>query len=158
MSMTNFVPLELLRFLPLIAVMGYAAYKDYRTGEVSNGLWRYIIYGFALTVVEVAVTHNLSLLLFDISIMVVCVVFGFASFWLGSGGADAKAIMVLGFSAPVVPVWSWLYPLPLPFIVLLLASAMSLPFFIKKTNTPMMKRKIKFLPFMFIGLLVSVIP
>lgn len=150
--------LESVRFTLVCLVMGYAAFSDYKTGEVSNKLWLSGAIGFSLSLLELLIYSNTALQIYLISIMIISIAFGFATFLIGGGGADAKAIMFLGVSAPLVPFWSIFYPLPLSLLALLFASALALPFMIfKKSNIPIWKRKLRFLPFMFVGTLVWVI-
>jgi Flp pilus assembly protein protease CpaA len=150
--------LELIRFIPLLFVIGYAAYSDYRTGEVTNKVWLYSIVGGFITVFETVYFFSVPLLLINLIVIGVSVGLGFLMFHLGGGGADSKAFMTIGISAPLVPLWSFLWPIPLPFLVMFIACVLALPImFAKKSDKPLMKRGIRFLPFMFIGLLVSVI-
>jgi Flp pilus assembly protein protease CpaA len=150
--------LELTRFISLLLVMGYAAYRDYRTGEVSNKLWRYALLGGFITALETTMFFSVALFLVNLSVILVCVGWGFLMFKLGGGGADSKALMVIAVSAPLFPLWSFLWPLPLPVVAMLVASVLALPALVfKRSNESFMKRKIRFLPFMFVGLLFCVI-
>ena len=150
--------LELLRFIPLLTVMGYAAYSDYKTGEVSNKVWRYIIIGGLITSLETAFFFSIPLLIINLAVIAVSVVLGFLMFKLGGGGADSKAFMTIGVSAPLFPLWSFLWPFPLPIVVLFIACVLALPALIfRNSDVPFLKRKIRFLPFMFIGLIFSLI-
>jgi Flp pilus assembly protein protease CpaA len=159
MSLTSLVMfIELSRFTSLCAIMGYAAFKDWRTGEVSNKIWLYAIVGGFFTVLETIMFFSVGFLILTIGIIALSISIGFLTFLLGGGGADSKALMVLGISAPFVPLWSLIWPLPLPFVTMLFASVAVLPyFFLKKSDVPVRKRKIRFLPFMFLGLVICVI-
>jgi hypothetical protein len=150
--------LELLRFIPLCIVMGYAAFSDWKTGEVSNKVWWYALVGGLFTALETAVFFSVGLLIITVSYIIASIVVGFVSFGFGGGGADSKALMTIGVSAPLFPLWSMFWPFPLPFMVLLFACALALPYMVlKKSKAPIWKRKLRFLPFMFIGLIVCVI-
>jgi Flp pilus assembly protein protease CpaA len=150
--------LELTRFLPLSLVMLYAAFHDYRTGLVPNKIWLYAIVGGALTIIETALFYSVGLLVLSLVSIVASVAVGFLTFGLGGGGADAKALMTLGVSVPVFPLWSFLWPMPLPLAALLVASVVTLVYAVvkPKRDVPFVKRKIRFLPFLFIGLMVCV--
>ena len=150
--------LELTRFIPLISVMGYAAWKDYKTGSVPNKIWLYSIFGGILTVIQLIYLFSLPFLAINLVFMLGAVGFAFLIFIVGSGGADSKALITLGVSAPLVPIWSILWPMPLPFLTFFIGSVLCLPLLLtKKSSEPFWKRSIRFLPFMFIGLIISVI-
>jgi Flp pilus assembly protein protease CpaA len=150
--------IELIRFIPLLAVMGYAAFKDYKTGEVPNKIWFYAIIGGLLTALETILFFSVPLFTINLLVALGSIGFGFLLFLLGNGGADTKAIMTLGLSAPLMPFWSFLWPIPLPFLVMLIACILALPVMLaKKSDKPLMKRGIRFLPFLFVGLIVCVI-
>jgi len=150
--------LELVRFIPLLFVIGYAAYSDYKTGEVPNKVWLYTIIGGLLTALETAIFFSIPLLLFNLLVIGFCVGIGFLMFHLGGGGADSKAFMTIGISAPLFPLWSFLWPIPLPFVVMFIAAILAVPALInQKSSVPIWQRKLRFLPFVFIGLIMSVI-
>ena len=150
--------LDLARFVPLIMVMGYAAFSDYKTGQVSNKVWWYTIIGGLLTALETAFFFSIGLLAVTLLAMAGSIILGFLIFSIGGGGADSKALMTLGVSVPLVPLWSFIWPFPLPFLAMFIASAITLPYMIaKKSEVPIWKRKVKFLPFIFIGLIICVI-
>jgi Flp pilus assembly protein protease CpaA len=150
-------PLELLRFLPLCAIMGYAAYLDYKTGEVPNKIWLYTIFGGTLTLIETLALFSWSLVIITLFSIGISGALGLSTFFIGGGGADAKALITLGFSAPLFPLWGF-WPLPFTIFVLFAGSALALPFMLlKKSKDSVWKRKIRFLPYLFIGLIVCVI-
>lgn len=150
--------LELMRFIPLLAAMGYAAYLDYKTGEVPNSVWKYTIIGGTITALETALFFSLPLLLINLIVIAICIGLGFFMFKLGGGGADSKAFMMISISAPLFPLWSFLWPIPLPFVVLFIACIFALPpLILRKSKDPFWQRKIKFIPFMFVGLIFCVI-
>jgi len=149
--------LELARFIGICCVMGYAAYSDHKTGEVPNKLWLYVLFGVSLTILETILYFNMAIFIYEILIMGACLLVGFLSFGIGAGGADAKAIMTIGFSAPLFPIWGY-FPMPLPLFALFIGSTLAIPFIIfKKSKEPLNKRKIRFLPFLFFGLLICVV-
>jgi Flp pilus assembly protein protease CpaA len=159
MTTTNIgIAIDLIRFIPLLIVFGYAAYKDYKTGEVPNKIWLYSIIGATLTLVQTALFFSIPLFFITTVVMLSCVGLGFLFFLLGAGGADAKALMTLGLSAPLLPLWSFLWPIPTILLAMMIACIAALPFLItQETKESFWKRKIRFLPFIFIGLIVSVI-
>lgn len=150
--------IDLTRFLPLLIVMGYAAFKDYKTGEVPNKIWLYAIVGAILTLAQTALFFSIPLFFITSMVMLSSVGLGFLLFILGAGGADAKAIMTIGLSTPLLPLWSFLWPVPTPLLAMMIACIAALPFLmVRKTKESFWKRKIRFLPFMYIGLIVCVI-
>jgi Flp pilus assembly protein protease CpaA len=150
-------PLELIRFIPLCIVMGYAAYLDYKHGEVPNKIWLYTIIGASLTLTETLLLFSWALTAITIFSIGISLAIAFLTFGIGGGGADAKALITLGFSAPLFPLWGY-WPLPFTIFVLLAGSAMALPFILlRKSKDSIWKRKIRFLPYLFIGLIVCVI-
>ena len=157
MDTVYFYLLELARFIPICIVMGYAALADYKTGEVPNKIWLSAIPGGLLTLLETFIFFSVGLLLLTLITIGICVGVGFLLYALGGGGADSKALMFMAISAPFLPLWG-LYPLPLPLIAMLIGSVSALPFILfSKSKEPLWKRKIRFLPFLFIGLIVCVI-
>jgi len=165
--------LELIRFIPLLAVIGYAAYYDLtkvtfetdqksgesiKVGNIPNKLWRYAIIGGSLTALETLLFFSIPLLVINVIFICASIGFGFFTYLLGGGGADSKAFMTIGVSAPLVPLWSFLWPVPTAFLAFMIGSVIALPFLIlRKTKISFWKRPIRFLPFIFIGLLISVI-
>ena len=169
--MSLLLVLEVARFIPLMLILAVAAYQDltktvtavdentgetFTCGSVSNKLWRYAPFGLALTVLELFYLSPLILLSvvsIVVSVIVACIFFVFH----GWGGADAKAFMLIGVSAPLMPLWGSLFPLPLPFVVLFVSCACAVAYgLLKRSSVPFMRRKVRFLPFMFVGLLVSI--
>jgi Flp pilus assembly protein protease CpaA len=162
--------LDLIRFVPLILILLFASYQDltrtvkakfgvaeFECGTVSNRLWFYAPFGLMLTLVELAFYPVL------IGLSLVSIVFGVAAAVLlfrfgGWGGGDAKAFMTVAVSAPLVPVWSVLFPLPLPFFVLFLSCGLAVVYgLMKKSRVPFRQRTVRFLPFMFIGLVITLL-
>jgi preflagellin peptidase FlaK len=154
-----FLTLELIRFIPLAVVMGYAALKDWRFGEVPNKVWLYAIFGGIVTVLETVLFFSWGLLLLNSIYIGFAVLQAFLLLFIGGwGGADTKALITMGVSAPIVPAWGILYPFPLPLLALVLGCAVALPYGVfKKSDVSVLKRKVKFLPFLFIGLLIVMV-
>ena len=81
----------------------------------------------------------------------------------GWGGAVGKAFMVIAASAPLFPHWGILYIMPfpfgmLPFTVLFVSCASAVGYaLLKPSNVPLKERKVRFLPFMLVGLIVAFI-
>jgi hypothetical protein len=146
--------LELIRFIPLSAIMGYVAYLDYKTGEVPNKIWLYTIFGGSLTVAETLLLFSWALTAITLFSIIISCIIGLLTFWIGGGGADAKALITLGFSVPLFPMWG-LWPFPFPLVVLLIGSATALPFILlQKNKGPVWSRKIRFLPYLFFGFIL----
>jgi preflagellin peptidase FlaK len=158
------IPLDLARFIPLCLIIGYAAYSDWKTKEVTNKLWLYAIPGLSLTIIETMFFLNSSFLILELLSIGFTIIIGYLFFALKQwGGADAKALMTIGLSAPLFPTWGILYnsPIPLnmfPFITLSIASTLTIIYTIlTKSNIPLKQRKIKFMPFMLAGIIIAVI-
>jgi Flp pilus assembly protein protease CpaA len=161
---------DLVRFVPLIIVLLFASYQDltctvkaknadteFECGVVSNRLWLYAPFGLALTLVELTfypVLIGLSVVSAVFAVVVAVLLFRFG----GWGGGDAKAFMTVAVSAPLVPVWGLMFPLPLPFIVLFVSCGLAVAYgLLKKSSVPFRKRTVRFLPFMFIGLVIALL-
>lgn len=162
--MIDAILFDLARFIPLILFLIYPALLDIEKGEVPNRVWRYILYGGAITTLELIYFNSLALLIVDLTIIAVFSFLGYLLFALnGWGGADAKAFMVISVSAPMLPTWGIIngsgFPFTmLPFIVLFTSCLGACIYALaKKTNVPFSKRKVKFLPFMLIGLIIAVV-
>ena len=67
---------QLIRIIPLLAVFAYAAFRDYKFGEVSNKVWLYAPIGLALTLLELYL-FTPSLYVITFSIMAVLIAFSF---------------------------------------------------------------------------------
>ena len=158
----NYVPFELIRFTLLTSIMIYAAYSDYKTKEVPNKTWLYILIGGALTLVETKLQGFNTDIVFTtvfsiITVLVIGLMFFYTNQW---GGADTKAFITIGVSAPLFPVWTILHNIPFPFssfpfLVLFSSSTIAVIYIlIVKSNVPLKQRKIKFLPFMLAGLIL----
>lgn len=155
---------DLVRFIPLLFVIGYAAKSDFKCGSVRNRVWLYFPVGLALSLVYTFCFFSWGLLLMEALSFGFTVLMGFILYTLrGWGGADTKAFITIGAATPLFPVWGILYPLPfpfgmLPFLVLFVSCAASVAYAItKKNGEPFKERKVRFLPFMLIGLIVSFI-
>ena len=156
--------LELARFIPLCLLIGYAAVLDQRTTNVPNTVWRYAVIGFTLTMIDAATNLNLNMFLYELAIIGFSIVLSYGIFALGGwGGADSKAFMTIAASAPLFPSWSIFNNLSfpfsvLPFGVLFVASTLVLAYTLYiKSDEPLKQRRIKFMPFMFISLIICVL-
>ena len=157
----NLFWIDLVRIIPLASIIGYAAYKDIKYGEVSNKIWLYAPIGFVLTFLTCFIA---PILFVPTLLSLVCTTAtAFLVYYLGGwGGADAKAIITIGLSLPLFPSWSPLRNAPLPFslfpfIVIFIGSVLTVAYtFHSKTNVPMKQRKIKFIPFILAALIICV--
>jgi Flp pilus assembly protein protease CpaA len=140
---------DAVKVIPVLAILAVAARQDWRTGEASNKLWLYAPFGFVLTVVEVA---YVPLLLVPVVVSgLFASVLGLVLFGLGKwGGADAKAVLTLSVCVPVTFYMGNLTLLPLQ--ALIIGQALAVVYSVVS------KRKgIRFLPFLFIGVMISLI-
>jgi preflagellin peptidase FlaK len=156
--------LDAAKIIPLIIVMCYAAYSDWKTKEVQNKVWLYAIVGTALTIIETVFFLNTHQIITVLSSISFAVIFSLITFYIGGwGGADAKALITIGLSIPLFPSWSPLRNilLPfsiLPFIVMFIGSILTVAYTLRsKSNTPIKQRKIKFIPFLLIALIICVV-
>lgn len=102
--------LEYLRPLLVMAMLGYASYKDLRTREINDVVW--VIFGASGLVIDVYDVATGSMGLLDLILPVAfMVVFALVSGYLGFfGGADLLAFVVLGLLQPVAPRLVGSYP------------------------------------------------
>jgi preflagellin peptidase FlaK len=156
--------LDIAKFVPLCVLMAYAALSDWKTKEVPNKLWLYVILGITLTIMDTVFFLNTHQIITQISSIIFALVFALTTFYIGGwGGADAKALITIGLSIPLFPSWSPLRNLPppfsmFPFIVIFSGSILAVAYaLLSKSDAPIKKRKIKFIPFMFIALIICVI-
>ena len=79
------------------------------------------------------------------------------------GGADAKALMTIAASAPLFPTWTFFNKAPsilsfFPLGVFYIACLTTILYTAtQKTKEPLKQRKIQFMPFLLIGLIICVI-
>jgi Flp pilus assembly protein protease CpaA len=148
MEDANLLLLDIARFAPLIAIMGYAAYQDHKTGEVPNKVWLYAIPGALLTTIETLLEPQLvfaTLLSIAVTITIALVMFYVG----GSGGADTKAYLTLAVSAPLT--LPYLAPiLFLPLVTIIIAGITAGIYGVVKG-----KKEVRYIPFIFIGLIAS---
>lgn len=142
--------LQIVRFIPLLILFGYAAFMDHKQGWVSNKVWLYTPVGITLLVVELYFTPHVAL--YALAVAVFCVAFGFGLFYFGLGGADCKALMMLGLCYPLTPSM-----LALPLFALVLGSLLVGAKFIVQKGKGGLKGKVRFLPYFFAGLMVVLI-
>lgn len=155
--------IDLARFIPLILIISYAAYSDYKTKMVPNKIWNYAIYGALLTTFESFYFLNTTTILYEIISIAVTIGIAYALFALKAwGGADTKALMTIAVSAPMFPSWTIFSKIPslnfFPIGVFYLACIAALVYVVtNKTKTPLKQRKIQFLPFLLVGLIGCVL-
>lgn len=142
--------LQVVRFVPLLILFAYAAYMDHKQGWVSNKVWLYTPVGFALLLVELYFTPHVAL--YALAVAGFCVAFGFGLFYFGLGGADCKALMMLGLCYPLT---SGMLALPL-FVFVVGALLVGLRFLVSGGKGGL-KGKVRFLPYYFVGLLLILV-
>ena len=150
MNVTNTIWLDATRLILLAAVIGYAAWKDHQTGEVSNKVWIYAPFGLCLTFLNCIL--NPELLLVTLLSFGSATVISFTIFYLGGwGGADAKAFLTIAASLPVTPFIPFnlvfMYPLNVILISVILAFAVAK---IRHVKT------VRFLPYVMVALFVAI--
>ena len=101
--MTTFDALNLAAFLLSIILLGYSAYSDMRTREVSNLVWAAYL-PLALVILSVKLILDPRLLTLSIISIVTTACLSFLMFYLGLfGGADLKAFICLSIALPTYP-------------------------------------------------------
>jgi len=103
---------DLARIFLVTFMMAYASYLDIKERKVPNKVWAlFAPIAVVLFILDIIGKEYYEIFMMLINILIVSA-FGFASFYLGIlGGADAKAIMILGLMLPRWPVYT-LHPLP----------------------------------------------
>ena len=138
----------LLTLIPLLAVLGYSAFQDFRHGEVPNKVWLYAPVGLLFTLVELAFNPlyaRVALVVMVLGVMIPFLLFYAFPQWFG--GADAKALITIALSAPLTPSLVNAYP----FLTLAFAGYLAIAY-----GFVFRRRSVKFLPFVFVGALISV--
>jgi len=155
--------LELAQFIPLIIIIGYASYKDIKTKHVPNKTWLYAIYGVTLTILS-SLTLSNTQIQYETASITFAIGIAYLLFLVKAwGGADAKALMTIGLSAPLFPTWTFFNKAPtllsfFPIGVFYIACLSTIIYtIINKTKEPLKQRKIQFMPFLLIGLIICVI-
>lgn len=145
--------LTLARLIPLLAIFGYAAYQDFRHGEVSNKVWLYMPVGLALTVVDL-VLFTPFLWAYTLVSIIFTVAFGLILFYFTRGfqGADAKALITLSVSFPLGG-FLWFYPLA-AFVFAGLVLALKTLAFRQRVS---LVSEARFLPYLYAGMLLALV-
>ncbi len=126
-----------LLLLPLLFLLGCAAYQDFRFGEVSNKLWVYTPVGLVLFLLAYTSWNSLVW-------MLVFALFSCGLFYVGFGGADSKALLMV----------SLCYPLNFfPIIVFAGACVLSVLKFIVTGSKDGLRKQVRFVPYMFVSML-----
>lgn len=144
--------IDIIRLVPLVAIFLYAAWIDYRTGEVSNKVWLYAFIGGPIAMAEYVLLAPNMLPLVALS-SIVCIVIALVLFRMrnGWGGADAKALITVALCYPLGPAYlAWL---PLyPMLIFGVSSAIAvIVMLVRKKN------QIRFLPYVFVGLSIMAV-
>ena len=141
---------DLIRFAPVIAILVFAAYKDYRYGEVPNRYWLYTPIGLSLTATEFIIYPQYQIL--AASSMAIGVICAFAFYAVGGfGGADTKALILISTATPLTPLAGQLVSV-LPVFTLMFAALMG-AVYIAFRNT----QKIRFIPAILIAYILSML-
>lgn len=160
---------QLIRLVPLLAVFAYAAYRDYKTGEVPNKIWFYAPLGAALTLLEVYVFTPSLIWILILPIMAVLSVFSLGLFFICDhiqqlrkseavifGGADSKALIVLALSMPLSPVFCFYVGL-FPLVAFVLGAFLCGIHLLIKQKSLGLNSNVRFLPYLFLGILLALI-
>ena len=150
MTDTNLFYLDLIRLIPVLTVIAYAAYSDIKFGEVKNKVWLYTPIGLTLT--------TLTCILYPQQTIYTLLSFGatgliaFTLFYLGGwGGADAKAFLMIGAALPVTPFLQFnpifMYPLNVIWISSVIA------FVVAKLHR---SKTVRFLPYVLVAMVVAI--
>ncbi len=143
--------LDLLRFILLSAVIGYAAYSDLRFGEVANKVWLYAPFGLCLTLLQLMFEPEYTSL--ALASAAAAILVSLALFYLGGwGGADTKAFLTIAVSLPLTPMAALGYLSMLPLNVILISSLIAFA-----AGTILHKKDIRFLPFVFTALFLALL-
>jgi Flp pilus assembly protein protease CpaA len=141
---------DLLKLAPVAAILFVAAKQDRKHGEVKNKLWLYAPIGLTLSLIEYAIIYPPLLLMATIS-ATLAITLSLGVFYVGGwGGADSKALITVGVSAPLTPVifGANMLPLSLLWVSSLVAIVYSLAAH---------KKTIRFMPCFFVGFIVACI-
>jgi len=113
------MPLDIIRLLVGVIILGYASYTDIKTRRASNMLWVIMgVIGAILLVIQfflIGFENPMYLLFVPIMIILMYILFQMRLIF---GGADAKALMALALLAPAHPIignfplWQSLMPFP----------------------------------------------
>lgn len=144
--------IDIIRLIPILVILAYAGYMDHKTGEVTNKAWLYTPIGLTIVLTEYAIlSPNLIIPALEYAAIITVVSLALFKFRNGKdwGGADAKALIMLALTYPIAPAYlAWL-PL-FPLLIFTVASAIAIiPMIIKK--------QVRFLPYVFIGTLILAI-
>lgn len=149
---------QIIKVIPLLLLFAYAAYSDYKTGEVSNKVWLWTPGGFALTLIELYMyTPTLAVFTFVSMGVLVAISLGLFFFSKGLvGAADSKALVMLSLCLPFSPVFC-LYAGLFPLLAFVLAAFLVALKFFASRGRGGLRGKVRFLPYLFIGLLLALI-
>lgn len=150
--------LDITRTILTTAIFTYAAYSDYKTGEVTNKLWLYAItIGAPLT--ALTVTLNPQQLTLTLLSIITSVTLALTLFYLNAwGGADTKALITLAVTMPLHPYnpTQHLYPLTVTITAILIALNVQLIKTLKnrRKKVNLLKLQTRFLPYFLIAILI----
>ena len=147
--------LEVLRFIPLLFILSYAAYSDHKTSYASNKLWLYAPIGLASTVLTLFLYPQLTTL--TIISTIATTTLSLILFYVGAwGGADAKALITIALATPLTPIWGTPITI-LPLIVIAIAGPIAITYTISKHPKNLLKAKVRYLPFLLAGYIITIL-
>jgi Flp pilus assembly protein protease CpaA len=145
--MTTLLLLDIIRLAPVTAILAIAAYRDYKHGEVTNKLWLYTPAGLAFSIVTYLWIWP-QLLGYAAASAIISITASIAMFCIGGwGGADSKALIMVGLCTPLSPTGNLL-----PLTLLWASSIIALVYALAAR-----KKHIRFLPAFFAGFIVACI-
>jgi hypothetical protein len=138
---------DCLRLIPVFLIFGYAAYKDYRHGEVTNRVWLYAPLGASFVLAEYLLFAPDILPLTLISMVAPSLIaLGLFALNKGFGGADSKALITLSLCYPMAPAYLAFIP-GYALIIFCFASLISIIMMAIKRQ-----RTIRYLPYVLFSL------
>jgi hypothetical protein len=145
--------LTVTRLISLLAIFGYAAYQDFRHGEVSNKVWLYMPAGLALTMLD-TVLYTPFLWAYTLVSIIFTVAFGLILFYFTRGfqGADTKALITLSACFPLGG-FLWFYPLA-AFVFAGLVLALKTLACRQRIS---LVSEARFLPYLYVGMLLALV-
>jgi len=146
--------LEIIRIVPVILILVYAAICDHKTGHAPNRTWMYMPTGLFLTALTVLI-YPQTLTLTVISILAtvgLSLALFYCRMW---GGADAKALIFIALCMPLTSFGG--VTMILPLTVMVLAGPIAIAYTVFKQPKNLLHAKIRYLPFIFAAFVLTVL-